>query len=43
MYNIRMRKKSKEHSETLKQIKTIVNDPTYAIAEEDKSFIFRIN
>ncbi|MCO4845515.1 MAG: LOG family protein [Sulfurovum sp.] len=35
-----MKKKSNDYSETLKQIKAIVNDPTYEIAEEDKSFIY---
>lgn len=35
-----MKKKSKEYSDTLKQIKTIINDPTYEIAEEDKNFIY---
>ena len=44
MYNIHrgisMKKKSKEYSETIKQIKAIISDPTYAIAEEDKNFIY---
>ena len=40
MYNIHMKKKSKEYSETLKQIETIMNDPAYEIAEEDKNFIY---
>ena len=35
-----MKKKSKEYSEALKQIKAIVNDPTYEVAEEDKNFIY---
>jgi uncharacterized protein (TIGR00730 family) len=35
-----MKKKSKEYSETLEQIKAIINDPTYEVAEEDKNFIF---
>jgi len=35
-----MKKKSKEYSETLEQIKAIVNDPTYEVAEEDKNFIY---
>ena len=44
MYNIprgiNMKKKSKEYSETLEQIKAIINDPTFEIAEEDKNFIY---
>ncbi len=40
MYNIHMKKKSKEYSETIKQIKAIINDPTYEVAEEDKNFIY---
>ncbi len=44
MYNIhrgiRMRKKSNNYTETLKQIKTIINDPSYEVAEEDKEFIY---
>lgn len=44
MYNIprgiRMRKKSNNYSDTLKQIKAIINDPSYEIAEEDKNFIY---
>ena len=35
-----MKKKSKEYSETLEQIKAIINDPTFEIAEEDKNFIY---
>ena len=35
-----MKKKSKEYSEALEQIKAIVNDPTYEVAEEDKNFIY---
>lgn len=35
-----MKKKSKEYSETLEQIQTIISDPTYEVAEEDKNFIF---
>ena len=35
-----MQKKSKEYSETLKQIKAIINDPAYEVAEEDKNFIY---
>ena len=44
MYNIHrgtsMKKKSNNYSDTLKQIKTIINDPSYEIAEEDKNFIY---
>lgn len=44
MYNIPrgiiMKKKSNNYSDTLKQIKTIINDPSYEIAEEDKNFIY---
>ena len=44
MYNIprgiSMKKKSKEYSKTLEQIKAIINDPTFEIAEEDKNFIY---
>ncbi len=35
-----MKKKSNDYSETLKQIKTIINDPTFEVAEEDKNFIY---
>lgn len=35
-----MKKKSKAYSETLEQIKTIIEDPSYEVAEEDKNFIF---
>lgn len=35
-----MRKKSNNYSDTLKQIKAIINDPSYEIAEEDKNFIY---
>ena len=35
-----MKKKSKEYSDTLKQIKTIINDPSFEVAEEDKNFIY---
>jgi uncharacterized protein (TIGR00730 family) len=35
-----MKKKSKEYSETVEQIKAIINDPTYEVAEEDKNFIY---
>lgn len=44
MYNIdrgiSMKKKSKEYTEISKQIKAIISDPTYEIAEEDKNFIY---
>ncbi len=30
-----MKKESKENSETLKQIKAIISDPSYEVAEED--------
>ena len=40
MYNIHMKKKSQEYSETLEQIKAIISDPTFEIAEEDKNFIY---
>ena len=43
MYNvyrgISMKKVSKENSETIKQIKTIMSDPSYAVAEDDKNFL----
>ena len=43
MYNvyrgISMKKESKENSETLKQIKTIISDPSFVIAEDDKDFL----
>ncbi len=35
-----MKKKSNNYSETLKKIKTIINDPAFEIAEEDKNFIY---
>lgn len=35
-----MKKKSKENSETLEQIKTIMNDPSFEVAEEDKNFLY---
>ena len=35
-----MKKKSNDYSETLKQIKAIINDPTFEVAEEDKNFIY---
>lgn len=35
-----MKKKSNKYSETLQQIRAIVNDPSYEIAEEDKNFIY---
>jgi len=34
-----MKKESKENSETLKQIKTIISDPSFVIAEDDKDFL----
>ncbi len=44
MYNnfrgTRMKKKSNNYSETLQQIKAIINDASYEIAEEDKNFIY---
>lgn len=44
MYNvyrgINMKKDATEHSQTLKQIKAIINDPSFEVAEEDKSFLF---
>lgn len=40
MYNISMKKTPKKYSETLKQIKTIINDPSFEVAEEDKNFIY---
>ncbi len=35
-----MKKKSQENSETLEQIKTIISDPSFVVAEEDKAFLF---
>ena len=35
-----MKKKSNKYSDTLKQINTIINDPSFEIAEEDKNFIY---
>ena len=35
-----MKKKSNNYSKTLQQIRAIVNDPSYEIAEEDKGFIY---
>jgi len=35
-----MKKKSNDYAETLEQIKTIINDPSYEVAEEDKEFIY---
>jgi len=35
-----MKKESKENSETIKQIKAIMNDPSFKVAEEDKNFIY---
>lgn len=40
MYNIRMKKKSNEYSDTLTQIKAIINDPSFEVAEEDRNFIY---
>ena len=44
MYNIHrgthMKKKSNNYSETLEKIETIINDPSYEVAEEDKEFIY---
>jgi len=34
-----MKKESKEYSETLKQIKAIISDPSYEVAEDDKNFL----
>jgi len=34
-----MKKESKENSETLKQIKTIISDPSFVVAEDDKDFL----
>ena len=43
MYNVHrgitMKKESKENSETLEQIKAIINDPSYEVAEDDKNFL----
>ena len=43
MYNvyrgITMKKESKENSKTLKQIKTIISDPSFLVAEDDKNFL----
>ena len=35
-----MKKKSKDNSETLEQIKAIMNDPSFEVAEEDKNFLY---
>jgi uncharacterized protein (TIGR00730 family) len=35
-----MKKVSKKNSETLEQIKTIMNDPSFEVAEEDKNFLY---
>ena len=35
-----MKIESKENSETTKQIKAIMNDPSFKVAEEDKNFIY---
>jgi uncharacterized protein (TIGR00730 family) len=44
MYNIHrgisMKKKTNKYSESLKQIKAIINDPSFEVAEEDKNFIY---
>ena len=44
MYNthrgISMKKVSKKNSKTLEQIKTIMNDPSFEVAEEDKNFLY---
>ena len=43
MYNvckgISMKKASKKNSKKLERIKTIINDPTFVVAEEDKNFL----
>jgi uncharacterized protein (TIGR00730 family) len=35
-----MKKQSRKYSDTLKQIRTIINDPSFEVAEEDKNFIY---
>ena len=35
-----MKKESNKHSETDKQLKAILNDPNYAVAEDDKNFLY---
>jgi len=35
-----MKEKTNNYSETLEQIKAIINDPSYEVAEEDKEFIY---
>jgi uncharacterized protein (TIGR00730 family) len=44
MYNvyrgISMKKALKRNSKTLEQIKTIMNDPSFEVAEEDKKFLY---
>ncbi len=35
-----MKKKLKTNAKTLKQIETIINDPSYRVAEDDKNFLF---
>jgi len=44
MYNvckgISMKKASKKNSKTLERIKTIINDPSFVVAEEDKNFLY---
>ncbi len=34
-----MKKESKKNSKTLKQIKTIISDPSFVVAEDDKGFL----
>jgi len=40
MYNIHRGICMKKESNALKQIKTIMNDPTFKVAEEDKNFLY---
>jgi len=35
-----MKQKSKKNSKTLAQIKTIMNDPSFEVAEDDKNFLY---
>jgi uncharacterized protein (TIGR00730 family) len=35
-----MKKESEKYSKTLEQIKTIISDPSYEVAEDDKKFIY---
>jgi len=35
-----MKKKSKENPAILEQIKAIINDPSFEVAEEDKNFLY---